>query len=166
MPNMDEIAGRVEKILMAFGMRNTLVVFCILLLVVLYFLSRVTGWHELAKYYPARNPYQGKWIGHDLDEVEVRFSSSTGVNSIRLGADAQGLYISMWIGYRPFHPPLFIPWSDVTAVRIKEVPWIRKPNLVKYIFAMDPDVPVYVGKDIAEEIENHSEGQWKMPELN
>lgn len=164
MPNMDEIAERVEKVLTAFGMRNTLLAFFLLILGVLYFFSRVNGWHELSQYYPTRNPYQGKWIVHDLDEVEVRFNASDGVNSIRLGADAQGLYISMWIGFRPFHPPLFIPWSDVTAVRIKETPWLKKPNLVKYTFAMNPDIPVYVGTYIAEEIEKHAGGQWKMQE--
>lgn len=159
---MDQFAAHCEKVLANIGLRDCLIFCTLCILALLFFFSRSNGWHHLAKYYPTRNPYQGKWIGSDLDEMEVQFNHSKAVNAIRLGADSQGLYLSAWIGFRPFHPPLFIPWSDVTGVRIKEVPWLKEPNLVKFSFAMKPDIPVYVGTDIAAEVEKNSQDQWKI----
>lgn len=140
--------------------------FTLLILGALFFFSRAEGWHELHKYYPVRDPYQGRWLGKDLDDMHVQFNHSETVNAINVGADSQGMYLSVSMVFRPFHPPLFIPWSDVAGVGVKEVPWLKKDNLVKFTFAMNPNIPVYLDPSFAEEIENLSQGQWRMPALH
>lgn len=163
MATMDEIAAHIQRFVLTIGIRNFCILLGLLLFAFFFFFSRATGWHAVHEQYPDRHGYQGDWVGKDWDEVEVTFNNSTGVNSIRIGADSQGLYISMWIGFRPFNPPIFVPWSDVSSTWIKEIPFLPRPDLVKFNFAMVPDVPVYVGAYIAEEIEKLSEGQWKQP---
>lgn len=166
MPTMTEIAGHLEKIATTIGMRNCLIIVGMMLLGILYLGSRLSGWHQVAKCYPVFGSYQGKWIGRDLEVMEVRFNNIDSENAIHVGADRQGLYLSMGIMFRPFHPPIFVPWNDITGVGIKEVPWIKKMNLVKFIFELNPDIPVYVGIDTAREIEKLSEGRWEMPKLD
>lgn len=166
MQTMTEIAGHLQKIAEALGMRNCLIIIGMMVVGILYLGSRLSGWHQVARCYPAFNSYQGEWIGRDLEAMAVRFNNADSENAIHLGADRQGLYFSMGIMFRPFHPPIFVPWNDVTGMGIKEVPWLKKMNLIKFTFELIPDIPVYVDTDTAREIEKLSQGRWEMPRLD
>jgi|SRR5215217_392154 len=72
-------------------------------------ISRVSGWHELARQFRAdgpapsymRNFTSGKigWVGYN--------------GCIAVGGDEQGLYLAPSLVFRLFHPPLRIPWSEI-----------------------------------------------------
>jgi hypothetical protein len=143
--------------------------FLALFLGVLYFGSRATGWHKLAKHYPCRNPYQETWITQpdffdkDSGGLNLRFNTSESEDAIKLGADYQGLYLTMSLGFRFFHPPLFVPWEDVRTVWTKAAPWLKEKNLLVITFAEQPDIPLEVDRHVAGEMEKRALGRWSVP---
>lgn len=82
--------------------------------------------------------------------------------AIQLGVDRQGMYLSMSIPFRFFHPPIFVPWSDVRSVA-QGPPWTDKKSEIRFTFAASPDVPLDVDREVAVEIQKRSEGRWTPP---
>lgn len=86
-------------------------------LIMLTVLSYISGWRKLAAGYAYRKPFTGpKW----------RFQSAAmrwlGIrNCLIFGADERGLYMSMMLPFRFWHPPLLIPWQSVTAQKKKKL---------------------------------------------
>ena len=74
------------------------------------------GWHELARAYRAREPFRGvSWPFQS-----GRMWGLTRYNHIlTVGASAEGLSLRVFGPFRPGHPPLFIPWSDLSSVEPK-----------------------------------------------
>ncbi|HTW45921.1 MAG TPA: hypothetical protein VMD58_10275 [Acidobacteriaceae bacterium] len=72
-----------------------------------------SGWHKLAIRFRHRGDFEG-----DVRRFQtgvMRWASRYNY-SLVLGANQEGLYIrTMWLA-RMEHPPLFIPWSEVTAI--------------------------------------------------
>ncbi len=80
----------------------------------LRFIALISGWTRLAKRYSTKdrlNPYQGK----KLRRKSGRLGGSSYKRVLILGANMQGVYISVNVLFRLFHPPLFIPWSEIEA---------------------------------------------------
>ena len=77
--------------------------------------STVGGWKTLAEFYrkPPDKKRENKPIR--ITTVGMRFFSYNGF--IFGTADSDGLHVHMHFLSRPFHPPLFIPWADITAER-------------------------------------------------
>lgn len=172
MATMTEIAAHLEQLLMSLGVRNVFIILAILYVGLFYAISRLCGWHDLAKQYAGQQRYQGEWLSHPegddpkLGGLVVYFKNITSENAIKMGADREGLYLETSLGFRLFHPPLFIPWNDVSSTALREVPWLKKKNLVRFTFAMHPDIPVSVDTYVAREIEKRSQGRWTLPELD
>lgn len=107
---------------------------CILMWVV----SRMCGWHALARHYRAESRFQGKH--HRFSSVKMGSGNYGGC--VTLGANSEGLYLAVMFLFRIGHPPLFIPWADLTP-RIKKL-WIfewlvfevKRAPRVKLSFAM------------------------------
>jgi hypothetical protein len=79
-------------------------------------LSRIGGWHALSLQYRATQPITGQryWMkSAGMGGVAYR-------GIVNFGADSSGLFLSV---LPPFfsigHPPLFIPWSDITSSQEK-----------------------------------------------
>jgi hypothetical protein len=84
-------------------------------------LSRVGGWHRLARAFPARGRPQG-----------TRFSVQSGKvgmvnynNCLTIYVSPDGLYLSVWPVFRIGHPPLFVPWDDISNPRTRRFLWVR-----------------------------------------
>src|SRR5687767_6673439 len=60
----------------------------------------------LRQYYTAHVPFEGAWslLGY------VRIGLMTYRHLVRAGATRDGLYLKV-----PWQPPVFVPWSDLTA---------------------------------------------------
>ena len=166
---MGELFLKIKSTIMNFGLREWLILIGILFAGILYAGSRLSGWNRLAGYYPGQNRYQGDWIsqpdsdGRDSGGVDVYLNNNLSEGAIRLGADAEGLYLSMSIVFRLFHPPLFVPWSDVRSEWIQGAPWSRKKNVLRITFAALPEIPLDVDRHIAREMQKLAEGRWTMP---
>lgn len=163
-----DFIAQLERLAANLGLRGWLTVVALLILGVLFVGARISGWHKLAEHYASADRYEGRWISQLDDsgkegglEVSLRYSVSE--NAIKLGADARGLYLQMSLPFRPFHPPLFIPWRDIESVGVQELPWVKKKTLVRITFAQAPSIPLDVDWYVAGEIQQRANGQWKIP---
>ena len=85
--------------------------------------SRLSGWATLA----ARYPGSGSAPAPRTRFGDAVFRGWIGYNGgLTVSADARGLYVSaMPIVLAPYHPPIFIPWGEITEVRGRRILWTR-----------------------------------------
>jgi hypothetical protein len=114
-----------------------------------FLLSWIGGWQALAGRYRATQSFTG-------ERFWMKSAAMGGVgyrNSVNLGADSSGLYLAVFPLFRAGHPPLFIPWSDISfseerrwllrgvRLQFREAPGVSlliPTNLAKRIFANGP----------------------------
>jgi hypothetical protein len=88
----------------------------ILLLLAFYFvlillvISRISGWARLSERFGATEPF----LGEIWNWQSARFRGWCNYNnSLKVGANLDGLYIAPMFTLRLFHPPLLIPWREI-----------------------------------------------------
>jgi hypothetical protein len=84
------------------------VVFRILLL---NLIASVSGWRMLAQRFQAQQPFSGvqwKW-----QSAMMRYLAGYN-NCLSVGADQAGLFLRTMWGLRTAHPPLFVPWNEIS----------------------------------------------------
>ena len=112
-------------------------------LLVSFLLSAMGGWRVLALHYPAQSSFSGK---------RFRFRSAQlggYVNyggCLTLGASPHGLYVAVLPFFRLAHPPLLIPWSDITAREARS--WLVAAIELK--FAKAPEASVRLSRRLAQ----------------
>ncbi len=80
-------------------------------LLVCFFLSRISGWAKLARFYKAAQPFPGRTYAlrsGTLNSVQFR-------GALTLGAGPEGLFLNVLLLFRFGFAPLLIPWDDVAA---------------------------------------------------
>jgi len=78
-------------------------------------LSYISGWRQLAQYYP----YQNQTI---VNKRQFQWANVRGISykgCVTIGGNEQGLYLSILFLFSFGHPSLFIPWSDIKIERKK-----------------------------------------------
>jgi hypothetical protein len=125
--------------------------FAVVWFVVLNLIARFGGWTRLAAAYSCREPFQG---------YQKRFSSGTLLGGMFLGmpcdyngcltvgANGDGLYLALLPPFRPGHPPLFVPWSEVRASVEKS--WLRTCTV--FSFDQVPSIRLRLLHRLAQEI--------------
>ena len=74
-------------------------------------LSRVGGWARLARHYRTFESFGGEPIRFQFGYLGfVRYKGA-----LTFGAEAKGLYIAPLVLFRPGHPPLQVPWGQLSA---------------------------------------------------
>ena len=104
------------------------------------------GWEALSRDYRANSAFDGRKLW--LKSIGLR-SWANYNNGITLGVNKYGLYVSTLPFFRIGHPPLLIPWTDIST---EAAPRRLLPDLVKFKFTKQPDVPMVVSKKLAERI--------------
>src|SRR5690242_14334549 len=92
------------------------VFFVVAFLVISVLMSWIGGWGALARKFRSSSEFRGeKQTGQT-----IRMRWRAGYNyCVTIGCDATGLYLEMnWL-YRFQHPPLFIPWGEITRSRAR-----------------------------------------------
>lgn len=133
-----------------------LVFFAATWVLVSFALSRFGGWTTLAGYYPAEHPFEGKLIRFQAAQLR-RGTNYNGC--LNFGASYEGLYIVPMPPFRAFHPPLLIPWSDITARPYKM--W-RYWTFVELRLQRAPDIPVRIKQSLAQQLADNSNGRWSL----
>jgi hypothetical protein len=83
--------------------------FCLLWCAVLALCAWLSGWRRLAAEYPGH-----RVVGADaLRWASARIGIVDYSGALSILVDASGLAIAPAWFFRPFHPPLEIPWSDI-----------------------------------------------------
>jgi hypothetical protein len=110
------------------------------------FTSYLSGWWRLSRHYRHRGHFDG--TRRRFRSVSFGWSNYNG--AVTVGTNSEGLYLAMFLLFRPGHPPLFVPWADVTAEVVKGWFWSRYLELR---FAEVPGlrvrVPLALGREIA-----------------
>lgn len=113
-------------------------------------MSYLSGWQGLAKRYRATGDFDGP--------VWHRQSGQFGMvglrNVLHLGANHQGLSLSMMILFRFGYAPLFIPWSDIVASPKKK--WFL--HGMQYRLGGPTGPTLWVRADLAERVRQASAG--------
>jgi len=107
--------------------------------------SRMTGWALLAQRYRSEEPFSGERVR--FCSAAMRYGGHYG-NCLTIGVNAQGLFLSLSIPFYMGHPPLFIPWHEITASR-KRVLW---SNCVELMLGRDPSVPFRIQERLGKKL--------------
>lgn len=119
-----------------------------------FVLSLIGGWHSLAQHYRLNGAFAGKrW---HLRSGSLRLVNYG--NCLTLGADSTGLFMSILFPFRIGHPPLHIPWSEVSAESYRLFFFPR----VKFHFKQEPTVSFKLSKGLASELASASSGQFSI----
>jgi len=117
-------------------------------ILVSFIVSRVGGWSLLAKVYHAQaNTLDGEsWR---FQSIQMRWETNYG-NCVTLRADPLGLGLSVIWLLRIAHPPLLIPWSDITIHRVRRTRFF--PALIEFRFRLEPFIPIRVNNKLFSKI--------------
>ena len=123
---------------------------------ILRFASAVSGWRALAAQYPAREPFSGPIRRFE----HIRLGWSNYQNCVNVGASGEGLYLTLWFLFRPFHPPLFIPWSELSAKVARG--WLV--NRLELRFNLCPGIILLVSEQLGRQIAADANRAWSVVE--
>jgi hypothetical protein len=70
-------------------------------------------------------------------------------NCVTIGANFQGIHLSVLFLFRVGHPPIFIPWEDVT-VKPRPRRWLPA---VELNFRQRPHVPLIISRRLSERLQ-------------
>lgn len=84
--------------------------FVLLWCTICWLISFMSGWHELAEEWRARDVFDGSRLRFCSGELRWRCHYN---NILTLGADRFGLSMDVLFLFRPGHPALFIPWNAI-----------------------------------------------------
>ncbi len=77
--------------------------------------SCLSGWFELSRRFHTRADFAGpQWR---LRTGRGRFLTRYR-HVLTIGCNSEGLYLAILFLFRPGHPPLFIPWNEISVHRV------------------------------------------------
>ena len=79
------------------------------------------GWRALATRYPADAPATGQPLG--LTSGTIGGANYNG--ALKVSVEREGLHLAVMALFRVGHPPMLIPWSEITSVTQKNALWAR-----------------------------------------
>jgi hypothetical protein len=95
------------------------VYFSVLWCLILWIIALSGGWKKLANRYAMPGNFQGQVLRFQ----SARLNWSNYSNVLSIGLSERGLYLSPMAIFRPFHPPLFIPWEEIEAEPFQRAMW-------------------------------------------
>lgn len=98
--------------------------------VLLNFIAYFSGWWSLAARYAATTRFEGK--RRRFRSLQIGTANMGGC--VTIGTNVDGLYLAVILPFRPGHPPLFVPWSDVRVQQARR--WFS--NWYEFRFANAP----------------------------
>jgi hypothetical protein len=128
------------------------------LMVVLWSVSFITGWHTLAQRFTLQGDFPSeRW----RFQTALMKHKSHYNNVLTVGASPVGFYLSVAKPFGLFHPPLFIPWREITHTHAK----IWWKQMVRFELGRENPVPFIVGLDLAGKIEKAAGQSWPAEQL-
>ena len=124
------------------------------LIIVSVTISAIGGWMTLAKKYRHCGEFKGEQWGSQSGDMRFIAGYRNGLN---LGVNEKGLYLSTILPFRIAHPPLFIPWTEVS------VEWKKTASSwpgVKLILDRESNVPLWINEKLAVELKRTAGNSW------
>jgi hypothetical protein len=132
-----------------------IVFFVALWCLILFLISVVSGWHSLARRFRCTREFaRDAWT---FRSAYMRYLSHYGT-CLSFGADSSGLYLSVFPIFRVGHPPLFIPWSEVTVTRGETgIPFFKRRKL---LLGREESIPLSISVSLAENLQRAAGPAW------
>jgi hypothetical protein len=129
--------------------------FLTLWLLVSAIISYIGGWMTLAKQFRLKQPFAGtRWTGQS---DQMRWIAGYG-NCLTVGGCLEGLYLATMPLFRFRHPPLLIPWAEITLMR-RRILFFR---FVRFGLGRELDVPLYLRAKLAEKVRLAVGDRWPI----
>lgn len=129
--------------------------FVVLWLLVSAVISFIGGWMTLAKRFRLRKPFLGpRWSGQS---GQMRWIAGYG-NCLTVGCDCEGLYLATMPLFRFGHPPLLVPWSEVTVTQ-RRILFFR---YVRFSLGHQLSIPLYLRWKLAEKLRLNAADRWPI----
>ncbi len=121
--------------------------------VVLIVISHLGGWASLAEQYRGLEPFAGSsW---SFQSGQFRWLANYN-NCLTIGADPRGLFLSVFPLFRVAHPPLFVPWREISVSR-KRIFWV---NQVKFLLGNELKIPLTIRESLAQKLQTAAGSSW------
>jgi hypothetical protein len=118
-----------------------------------FVISFIRGWYDLSRVYAAERPFQGQsWT---FQNAALRFSVGYH-NILTVGANDEGLYLSIFSAFRVGHPPLLIPWRDI-SIRPGKYLWVQVYN---FDFRQVPSVRLRLREQLGKKVQLAAGTAW------
>ena len=132
--------------------------FLLALMLALIVSGHVSGWASLAGQFGFRDNFSGsRW---SWQSGRMRFMMNYN-RCLTVGASEQGLYLAMNPLFRLGHPPLFIPWSEV-SVQPQRIFFFRG---TRFQLGRESPVPLWVRERLAEKLKTAAGNGWPIAKL-
>ncbi|MFN2285772.1 MAG: hypothetical protein ACK2UQ_15245 [Anaerolineae bacterium] len=132
--------------------------------------ARESGWAEIAHLYPAQRYFRGQWKHFQGG----RFNQQTVFgNLLNVGANSNGIRLSIILPFRVAHPPIFIPWEDISGEKSYHSTGYMSPGwifptwtsqtkpIITLHFAKIPSIDIEISRELGAFFEIASDGKWK-----
>lgn len=123
---------------------------------VLYLIALASGWDSLAK----RFRFKGRFYGEifSFRSARMRFYVHFG-NCLDIGADESGLYLAVFPIFRFGHPPLLIPWSEVSVISGENGVIFKKRELR---LGRAESIPLRISSSLADSLHQSAGTVWPV----
>lgn len=119
-----------------------------------YWVALTSGWRLLAKRFRLQGTFTGqKWT---MQSARMRWFSQYN-NVLTIGADTAGLFMATLFLFRAGHPPLFVPWSEITDVREIQFLFIK---FVEMRLGRVEEIPFRIRASLAAKIQIAAGAEW------
>ena len=116
-------------------------------------IARIGGWAALAAAYSHSGEFQGERLR--FQTAQMRWGTNYG-GCLTIGANHRGLFLSVLFLFRIGHPPLFIPWTDISVSDPKG----RWFSYVELRFRRAPSIPLRVSEQLARWLADRAATSW------
>ena len=122
-------------------------------------LALISGWHRLAM----RFRMQGEFAGpvRKMQSARLRFTNYNRV--LTIGANQNGLFMVPFVLFRVGHPPLFIPWTEISNVRPVTVLFFK---FVAMQLGQEEKIPVMIRTNLADWLKALAGTSWPTGNRN
>lgn len=118
-------------------------------------ISFIGGWTTLEKRFRLRVPFAGEqWPGQS---GQMRWIAGYH-NCLTIGCSHQGLYLATMSLFRFRHPPLLVPWDEITVSR-RRIVFIR---YVRFGLGRELDIPLYLRARLADKLRGSAADRWPL----
>ena len=94
--------------------------FVCLWVAVTFLVAQLSGWAQLSRYYRTETQFEGeRWY---FRSCRARWMTHYN-GCVTVGANTQGLYLAIFLLFRLGHPPVLVPWYQVTVRKGKTLFW-------------------------------------------
>ncbi len=116
-----------------------------------------SGWTTLAAAYPDPPHFEG--TRRRFRSLQMSWANYNG--GVTVGTNADGLLLAVMFPLSLFHPPIFVPWSEVSATAGKG--WFT--NYLDFTFEQVPTIRVRFRADLGREIASAANAAWGKDEF-